>query len=74
MAKSLLRVEKLPVNCRTERGFAHTWAPSVDGKVLTNPNDEDLLFGSVKSACKGIARHLGVDDYKSLDIEIIGNK
>lgn len=65
-----LRIEKIPVHCETQRGFKHTWAASVDGAVVTNPNDEDGLFGSIKSARKGLARHLGVDDPMSLEINV----
>jgi hypothetical protein len=46
------------------------WLPTVDGRVVQNPNDEDGLFGSIKSARKGLARHLNVDDPTSLEIEI----
>lgn len=65
-----LRIEKLPVRCETRRGFSHTWVPTVNGRVVQNPNDEDGLFGSIKSARKGIARHLGEDDPMSLNIDV----
>lgn len=56
---SKVQIQRLPVHTETKRGFSHAWVPVSNGRVITNPNDEDGLFGSIKMAKKGAARALG---------------
>ena len=64
-----LCVEKLPVH--DDSDLDHVWVPTVDFKVVHNEGSKDRLFKSIKSAKRGLARHLGVDDPESLEIKVL---
>lgn len=55
-----VEIHRTPVHMDTVRGYDHCWTTIVDGKIVENRGDPNGLCGSIRTARKVAANHLGV--------------